>query len=138
MLLTLPDVEAIVLDGSPHWRLVDGRAEERYRGEVEPIDRVAGHIPGAVNVPYLTNLAADGGFRTPSSLAQTYRGAIGAVDPGHVVCYCGSGVTACHSLLAMAHAGLHGAKLYAGSWSEWSADERRPVERSEEGHDRTP
>ena len=104
--------------------LVDARAPERYRGEVEPVDPVAGHIPGAVNVPTEANLAADGLFRTPDELREVYAGL-----SGDVAVYCGSGVTACHDLLALERIGVH-ASLYPGSWSEWVADPQRPVETS--------
>ena len=104
--------------------LVDARAPERYRGEVEPVDPVAGHIPGAVNVPTEANLAADGLFRTPDELREVYAG-LGA----DVAVYCGSGVTACHDLLALERIGVHAA-LYPGSWSEWVTDPERPVETS--------
>jgi len=109
------------------WRLVDARAPERYRGEVEPIDKKAGHIPTAVNHPFATNMSADGTFKTPEELRAHFAPTLGAVPPDQIVCYCGSGVTACHNLLAMEHAGLKGAKLYPGSWSEWSSDDTRPV-----------
>lgn len=105
-----------VVPGEP---LVDARAPERYRGESEPVDPVAGHIPGAVNVPTDANLRADGRFREPSEL--------GALYPEGAVVYCGSGVTACHDLLAMAVAGKRGT-LYPGSWSGWVSDRRHPVE----------
>jgi thiosulfate/3-mercaptopyruvate sulfurtransferase len=114
---------------SGDWRVVDARAPERFRGETEPIDRVAGHIPGAVNHFYKSNLDPSGTFRSPADLAASFRAAMGGVAPDHVVSYCGSGVTACHNLLAMEHAGLRGAKLYPGSWSEWSSDPSREVER---------
>jgi thiosulfate/3-mercaptopyruvate sulfurtransferase len=97
--------------------LFDARAPERFRGEVEPIDPRAGHIPGAVNAPFAENLAG-GAFLPPGDLATRYR-ALGAFDHDTAV-YCGSGVTACHDLLALAVAGLPDAKLYAGSWSEWA------------------
>lgn len=106
--------------------LVDARAGERFRGEVEPIDHRAGHVPGAVNRPYAMNLA-DGRFKLPAQLAQEFGVLIGAQPPEKVVAMCGSGVTACHHLLAMAHAGLHGAKLFTGSWSGWIEDPDRPV-----------
>jgi len=112
------------------WRLVDARAPERYRGEVEPLDKLPGHIPGAANHFFQTNVDENGVFLTPEELRARHAGALGGVTPDHVVAYCGSGVTACHNLLAMEHAGLGGARLYAGSWSEWSADPARPVERS--------
>lgn len=109
------------------WRLVDARAPERYRGDVETLDKAAGHIPGAVNRFFQANLDADGTFKAPADLAAAFQTVIGDTPTEDVVCYCGSGVTACHNLLALEHAGLHGAKLYAGSWSEWSADPSRPI-----------
>lgn len=108
--------------------LVDARAPERYRGETEPLDPVAGHVPGAVNVPTARNLTADGRFRSPDELAATYA-AVGAVPGADVAAYCGSGVTATHDLLAMEVAGIR-ARLYPGSWSGWITDPERPVERS--------
>lgn len=109
-------------------RLIDARAPERYRGEIEPIDRVAGHIPGAVNDHFMQNVDEHGTFRSPEALRDRLTTAIGGVSPDEIVCYCGSGVTACHNLLALELAGLPGARLYAGSWSEWSSDPSRPVE----------
>ena len=99
---------------------LDARAGERYRGESEPLDPVAGHIPGAVNAPYEDNLASFGRFLPAEQLAAKYR-ALGVGD-GETVVYCGSGVTACHTLLAIEHAGLGPAKLYPGSWSDWSTE----------------
>jgi thiosulfate/3-mercaptopyruvate sulfurtransferase len=125
MLATVADVAAHTHDR--RWRLLDARAPERFRGEVEPIDKAAGHIPGAANLPFPDNLTVDGTFRPPADLAARFSDALGDVPVEHVVAYCGSGVTACHNLLALEHAGLHGAKLYAGSWSEWSADPSRPI-----------
>jgi thiosulfate/3-mercaptopyruvate sulfurtransferase len=110
-------------------RLVDARAPERYRGDTEPIDKVGGHIPGAKNHFFQWNLDEQGRFRTPEELRAKIGATIGDVPADQVVCYCGSGVTACHNLLAFEHAGLPGARLYAGSWSEWSADDRRPIEK---------
>lgn len=107
--------------------LVDARAEERFRGEVEPLDKVAGHIPGAVNVPYEDNLDLSGEFLSGAALREHYAGLLEDTPPPRVILMCGSGVTACHSILALERAGLPGAKLYAGSWSEWIADPRRPV-----------
>jgi len=112
------------------WRLVDARAAERYRGEVEPLDKLPGHIPGAANHFFQTNVDESGVFLTPEDLRARHAASLAGVAPDHVVAYCGSGVTACHNLLAMEHAGFSGAKLYPGSWSEWSADSSRPVERS--------
>lgn len=106
--------------------LIDARAPERYRGEVEPIDPVAGHVPGAVNVPTASNLDMHGRFRDPAQLAEVYT-AVGAVPGADVAVYCGSGVTAAHDLLALELVGIRAA-LYPGSWSEWVADPGRPVE----------
>ena len=111
--------------GAASPRLVDARAPERYRGDTEPIDKVGGHIPGAKNHFYQRNLDEHGLFRTPEQLRDTIKASVGDVPADQIVCYCGSGVTACHNLLAFEHAGLTGAKLYAGSWSEWSADSKR-------------
>jgi thiosulfate/3-mercaptopyruvate sulfurtransferase len=108
--------------------LVDARAPERYRGETEPIDPVAGRIPGAVNVPTTTNLAADGRFRDPGQLRALYEAAGVPLDGTEVAVYCGSGVTAVHDLLALELAGVR-ATLYPGSWSGWITDPARPVER---------
>jgi thiosulfate/3-mercaptopyruvate sulfurtransferase len=111
--------------------LVDARAAERYRGDSEPMDPRAGHIPGAVNLPYAGNLAADGTFLPPQALRRRLLGAYGAVPPQQAIHYCGSGVTACHNLLAQAAAGLPMGRLYAGSWSQWCADPARPAELGE-------
>jgi thiosulfate/3-mercaptopyruvate sulfurtransferase len=121
--------EVDALRGRSDWRLIDARAPERYRGEIEPIDRVPGHIPGAVNYFYKNNVDERGVFLSPNDLRTRLQEAIGNVDSDHVVCYCGSGVTACQNLLALEHAGIRGARLYPGSWSEWSSDPKRPVER---------
>jgi thiosulfate/3-mercaptopyruvate sulfurtransferase len=109
--------------------LVDARAAERFEGRVEPIDPVAGHVPGAVNHPLGTNLREDGRFLPPEELRRRWLERLGGRAPADVIAMCGSGVTACHNLLAMEHAGLGGAKLYAGSWSEWIRDPERPVAR---------
>lgn len=111
----------------PQRRVFDARAPERYRGEVEPIDRVAGHVPGALNHPSSSVVAADGTFLPAAELRAAFAAKLGGVPPDHVIAYCGSGVTACHVLLAMEHAGLPGARLYPGSWSEWTRDPSRPV-----------
>jgi thiosulfate/3-mercaptopyruvate sulfurtransferase len=113
------------------WRMLDARAPERYRGEVEPLDKKAGHIPTARNHPFMMNLNEHGTFRSPDELRERFKASMGAVPPDQIVCYCGSGVTACHNLLAMEHAGLTGGKLYPGSWSEWSSDDSRPIETGE-------
>lgn len=107
--------------------LLDARAAPRYRGEVEPIDRAAGHVPGAANRPFTDNLQADGRFKSPAELRQEFRAVIGDHAPAQVVHMCGSGVTACHNVLAMEHAGLTGSRLYAPSWSGWISDPSRPI-----------
>ncbi len=109
--------------------LVDARAGERYRGEVEPLDPVAGHIPGAINRFWQANLAADGTFKNREDLHRDYSQLMAGRPPSAVVHQCGSGVTACHNLFAMEWAGLAGSRLYPGSWSEWVADPSRPVAR---------
>jgi thiosulfate/3-mercaptopyruvate sulfurtransferase len=126
MVADVRDVEAHATD--PSWRLLDARAGERYRGETEPLDRVPGHIPGAGNRHFQANLGAEGTFRPSGVLREQLQTALAGVPPEQTICYCGSGVTACHNLLALEHAGLAGAKLYPGSWSEWSSDPARPVE----------
>jgi thiosulfate/3-mercaptopyruvate sulfurtransferase len=105
--------------------LLDARAGERYRGETEPVDPVAGHIPGAVSAPTAQNVAADGTFKPPAELAGRFA-ALGAASTSPVGAYCGSGVTASHEVLALTLAGIPAA-LYAGSWSEWITDPSRPV-----------
>jgi thiosulfate/3-mercaptopyruvate sulfurtransferase len=109
--------------------LLDARAPARYRGEQEPIDPVAGHIPGAKNRYSTDNNTPQGTFKDKDSLKNDFLQILGGRNSSEVVHYCGSGVSACHNLLAMDIAGLHGGKLYAGSWSEWSADPNRPVGR---------
>jgi thiosulfate/3-mercaptopyruvate sulfurtransferase len=109
--------------------LLDARAPARYRGEQEPIDPVAGRIPGAKNRFNMDNVTADGTFKPSSLLKQELQSALGGRNPSEVIHYCGSGVAACHNLLAMEVAGLTGGKLFAGSWSEWLADPKRPQER---------
>jgi len=108
--------------------LVDARGPERYEGRDETIDPVAGHIPGAANHFYKWNLSPDGTMLQPEELRAKFEALLGERAPDQVVMYCGSGVSACHNLLAMEHAGLHGTPLYVGSWSEWSSDPSRPVE----------
>ena len=107
--------------------LIDARTPERYRGEQEPIDPVAGHIPGALNRPFQLNLDSNGLFLPAEQLRGQFNQLIGANASEQVVHYCGSGVTACHNLLAMEHAGLTGSKLYAGSWSEWIRNKNHGV-----------
>jgi thiosulfate/3-mercaptopyruvate sulfurtransferase len=113
----------------PAWRLLDARAPERYAGKVEPIDPVAGHIPGAINHPFSRNLDSGSRFLSAQTLRQQYSASQAGVSDEHTIVMCGSGVTACHLLLAMEVAGKPGAKLYAGSWSEWIRDSSHPVTR---------
>lgn len=125
----LPTIKAdTVADATndPDYLVIDVREAYRYRGESEPIDLVAGHIPGAVNIPYAGNLDPDGYFLSSDELANKYKEAIGKRNPEQVIVHCGSGVTACHTLLAMEEAGIEVPKLYVGSWSEWSRS-NRPV-----------
>jgi len=114
--------------GKLDWRLVDARAPERYRGETEPLDKTPGRIPSAKNHWFQWNLDESGTFKSPEALRARLRESVGDVPPDRIVCYCGSGVTACHNILALELAQLKGARLYAGSWSEWSSDPARPVE----------
>jgi thiosulfate/3-mercaptopyruvate sulfurtransferase len=112
-------------------RLLDARAPERFRGEVEPIDPVAGHIPGARNYPWATSLGEAGRHVGADPLRDQLLAVLDGVDPSLAVAYCGSGVTACNIILAMEHAGLSGVRLYPGSWSEWCSDPARPIETGE-------
>jgi thiosulfate/3-mercaptopyruvate sulfurtransferase len=109
--------------------VLDARAPERYRGDLEPLDPIAGHIPGAHNRPYGENLTPQGIFKPAELLRSEFEALLGDTPPSVVVHHCGSGVTACHNILAMAVAGLAGSRLYPGSWSEWIADPARPVDR---------
>ena len=112
--------------------LLDARAAPRYRGETETIDPVAGHIPGARNRPFSENLANDGRFKPAPKLRAEFSALLGAYAARDVVHMCGSGVTACHNLLAMEHAGLTGSRVYAPSWSGWISSPQRPVARGSE------
>ena len=109
--------------------LLDARAAERYRGDVEPLDPVAGHIPGAINRPYTRNVGADGTFRSARELRAEFDAMLHGRAPDDLVHYCGSGVSACHNVLAMTVAGYPLTRLYPGSWSEWVAEPQRPVSR---------
>jgi thiosulfate/3-mercaptopyruvate sulfurtransferase len=122
----LADVMAHI--GDSNRVLIDARAAERFEGRSETIDRVAGHIPGAVNHFFKQNLRPDGTMLSPETLRAHFERVLGGCTPADAVMYCGSGVTACQNLLAMEHAGLRGAGLYVGSWSEWSSDPSRPIE----------
>lgn len=111
----------------PGYVILDARSGPRFRGEIEPIDPVAGHIPGAVSAPFEENLTPEGRFLPPEILRRKFQKIMKSVPPENVICYCGSGVTAAHNILAIAYAGLGTARLYAGSWSEWITDPSRPV-----------
>lgn len=123
--MSADEVEA--MRTSPEHKLIDARPEMRFTGEVEKIDPVAGHIPGAVNWVYEENLDLDGTYLPAEELREQYEQLLGGVAPENVVHTCGSGVTACHNVLAMEIAGLSGSRLYPGSWSEWITDPARPV-----------
>jgi thiosulfate/3-mercaptopyruvate sulfurtransferase len=129
-LWTAGDVQRRI--GEPASLLVDARAPERFRGEIEPIDPVAGHVPGAVNRFFKANLRDDLTFRPATELRREFEGLLAGRDPANAGHQCGSGITACVNLFAMEYAGLAGSKLYAGSWSEWIADPARPVARGRE------
>lgn len=122
-LLDPAQVQAHLDDGGV---LLDARSTERFRGENEMLDRVAGHVPGATSRPYSSNLA-DGRFKAPVQLAEEFRSVLDGKNPDRLVAMCGSGVTACHHLLALERAGMKGAKLFTGSWSGWISDPARPV-----------
>jgi thiosulfate/3-mercaptopyruvate sulfurtransferase len=117
-LADMAEVEKVSQD--KNHMVIDVRDNERFNGEKEPIDLVAGHIPGAVNIPFMTNLDRDGFYLSPDELKSKYLKEFNAIKPENVIVHCGSGVTACHTLLAIAYAGLDIPKLYVGSWSEWS------------------
>jgi thiosulfate/3-mercaptopyruvate sulfurtransferase len=123
-------VDSAALDelrGRPGTLLVDARGADRFAGRNETIDPVAGHVPGARNLPFAANLGADGKFLPPEKLRQRWDVLLGSLPAAAVISSCGSGVTACQNLRALEHAGLRGARLYAGSWSEWIRDPRRPI-----------
>jgi thiosulfate/3-mercaptopyruvate sulfurtransferase len=121
--------EAAARLGDPSVLLIDARSPARFEGQPDPLDTVYGHIPGARNRFYRDNVAADGTLRPAGELKGDFERVLGNRSPGEAVMYCGSGITACHNLLAMEHAGLAGSRLYPGSWSEWSADPERPIAR---------
>ena len=125
MAVNADDVLAVLSD--PTYIVLDARAEERYRGMNETIDPVAGHIEGAFSAPYMDNLGANACFRSPSELADRFEKLAGGRDADHTVFYCGSGVTAAHNVLAYALSGKGIPRLYAGSWSDWITDPRRPT-----------
>lgn len=129
-MLTAEEVDRI--RGKADWRVIDSRTPERYRGEEEPIDPVAGHIPGAKNAPHPETIGPDGRFKSSEELRKHFADLTGEASSGQTVFYCGSGVTACRNLLAYQEAGLGDAVLYAGSWSDWIASGTRPVATGED------
>jgi thiosulfate/3-mercaptopyruvate sulfurtransferase len=120
--IDMNEVEKVSPD--PNYMVIDVREKGRYDGIFEPIDLVAGHIPGAKNIPFSENLDENGLFLSPKVLEQTYSTKLGDIGPEKTIVHCGSGVTACHTLLAMAYAGMEIPKLYVGSWSEWSRNDK--------------
>jgi len=126
--MPMVDAQAVAANlEKPAFTVVDARATNRYAGEVEPMDPVAGHIPGALNRPNGQNLGADGRFKAPQQLHAEFSALLQGLPAERVVHQCGSGITACHNLFAMELAGLAGSALYPGSWSEWCSDPSRPV-----------
>jgi thiosulfate/3-mercaptopyruvate sulfurtransferase len=117
-------VSAVLAAGG---RVLDARGGERYRGEKEPIDAVGGHIPGAISAPFAANLDDEGRFLEPEALRARFAALLDGHAAEETICYCGSGVTGAHDLLAMTVAGLPLARLYAGSWSDWITDPTRPI-----------
>src|SRR4030065_2338564 len=113
------------------YRVLDARSVDRYRGENETIDPVAGHIPGSISAPYPDNLDTEGRFLPSEALRARFQSLLGVAPVENAIFYCGSGVTATHNLLALAHSGLGDGRLYPGSWSEWITDPSRPVEKWE-------
>jgi thiosulfate/3-mercaptopyruvate sulfurtransferase len=130
MVVTTNDVIQMTLD--PAFRVIDARAPQRFRGEIEPIDPVAGHIPGAVNRFHADNLTSQGTLKSPAILRAEFLHLVQETSTENVIVYCGSGVTSCHHLLALELSGLNGARLYPGSWSEWIRDPSRPVAAGDE------
>jgi len=128
MIVDANEVERIRLD--PAYRLIDARAPERYSGEVEFIDPIAGHIPGAINRYHGQNLRPDGTLKPLELLRQEFDELLDKISPENTVLYCGSGVTSCHHLIAMEAVGLPGARIYVGSWSEWIRNPDHPIEKS--------
>lgn len=129
-------VDAAEVDAArkdPHLKILDARPEERFTGERETLDKIAGHIPGAYNWSFEENLDLGGALLPAEELRTTYLGLLDGVPPEQIIHVCGSGVTACHNILAMEAAGLSGSRLYPGSWSEWITDPAHPVETGENG-----
>jgi thiosulfate/3-mercaptopyruvate sulfurtransferase len=125
MWVSSAEVESLRQD--PSFLLIDARAPVRFRGEQEAIDPIAGHIPGAINRFTAANLTSEGVFLLPDRLKTEFEALLGSLSPANAIFYCGSGVTSCHHVLAMEYAGLPGARLYPGSWSEWIRDPDRPI-----------
>jgi thiosulfate/3-mercaptopyruvate sulfurtransferase len=109
---------------NPNYLIVDVRDKERYHGKIEPIDLIAGHIPGSINIPFTDNLDQNGLFKNPKTLKKMYDAIFGLMENENIIVHCGSGVTACHSLLALDYADIEIPKLYVGSWSEWSRNNK--------------
>ncbi|MFN5619959.1 MAG: sulfurtransferase [Flavobacteriales bacterium] len=128
--VSMDEVEA--MSGNAKSRILDVRSRERFEGITEPIDRIAGHIPGALNLPFTENLDNQGLIRDPRELRKTYEDFFHDIRPENRIVHCGSGVTACHTILAMAYAGLSLPKLYVGSWSEWSNNHKPMITRDDE------
>ena len=128
---TIDEVETVSQD--KHHIVIDVRETARYNGEMEPIDLIAGHIPGAINIPFTENLDENGLFLSPSELKEKYKKTFQDVKSENIIVHCGSGVTACHSILAIAYAGLEIPKLYVGSWSEWSRNGKKIETKTEKG-----
>jgi thiosulfate/3-mercaptopyruvate sulfurtransferase len=120
------------LGTNPRAVILDARSGPRFRGEVEPIDPVAGHIPGAISAPWEENVTPEGKFLPPEILRRRFEKLLKSVPPENVICYCGSGITAAHNIIAIAYAGLGTPRLYAGSWSEWITDPARPIAKGAE------
>jgi len=126
--LLLADIDEVAqVSGSEGHLVIDVRDAARYAGLTEPIDLVAGHIPGAINIPFTENLNPEGTFLAPEELYHKYIAALSGIPAGHTIVHCGSGITACHTLLALDYAGIPIPKLYVGSWSEWSRNDKEQV-----------
>jgi len=121
--IKINEVESVSLN--PNYLVVDVRDKERYEGKIEPIDLIAGHIPGAINIPFTKNLDQNGLFLNPDELRNMYKTLFGEIKAENIIVHCGSGVTACHTLLALDYAEMELPKLYVGSWSEWSRNNKR-------------
>ncbi|MGE5107840.1 MAG: sulfurtransferase [Sphingobacteriales bacterium] len=123
--LPIADIDEVEKkSGDKNYMVIDVRDKERYEGKTEPIDLIAGHIPGAINVPYTENFNKDGLFLSPDELKTKYQKVFGDVRNENIIVHCGSGITACHTILAIAYAGFDIPELYVGSWSEWSRNNK--------------